>query len=158
MHCRFGLLDFLEQHISLRARWENCGLLPYLFSPRDNPILKSDLMLEAATTGHETTLCLLVLSAGFAITSRFTSKQKIKLGHCRTVATVASHRRHQRSRGQKIREVYILQIPSMTRRPTERITFRLRAPRQCVGVLDAGRCACQVRTPALRGTVARRNG
>jgi hypothetical protein len=62
MHCRFGLLDFLEQHISLRARWEHCGLLPYLFSPRDNPILKCDLMVEAATTGHETTLGLLVLT------------------------------------------------------------------------------------------------
>jgi hypothetical protein len=82
MHCRFGLLDFLEQHISLRARWENCGLPPYLFSPRDNPILKSEFMVEATATGHDTALCLLVLTAGFAIARRFASKQKIKLGRC----------------------------------------------------------------------------
>jgi hypothetical protein len=39
-------------------------------------------MVEATATGHDTALCLLVLTAGFAIARRFASKQKIKLGRC----------------------------------------------------------------------------
>jgi hypothetical protein len=65
MHCRFGLLDFLQQQIPLWARWEHCGFLPYRFGPRDNPLLKGDLMVEAEMIGHDTTSCLMVLSVGF---------------------------------------------------------------------------------------------
>jgi hypothetical protein len=44
MHCRFGLLHFLEQRIAVSARWKFCGLRSHLFGPRDNPILKGELM------------------------------------------------------------------------------------------------------------------
>jgi hypothetical protein len=49
VHGRFGLPHFLEQHVSLWTWWKHCGLRPYLFSPRDNPILKDELMFDTAT-------------------------------------------------------------------------------------------------------------
>src|SRR5215475_11158139 len=48
VQCSFGLLRFLEQHLPIRTRWQYCRLVADILCPRNDPMLKGELLFHAA--------------------------------------------------------------------------------------------------------------